>query len=93
MRARPIAALIACVLGLASCQTTRSFDGGCAGIYSGVRFYNDQIDELPVDGKVFFTLDLPLSAIFDTLLLPVTAFAEPQRPKLGWTAGCRWADR
>jgi len=62
-------------------------------VYSGLRFYNDQVAELPPDGKLFFTLDLPLTAVADTLLLPVTAFMEPERPSLGWTQGCRWAGR
>ena len=78
---------------LAGCQTGRSFEGGCADVYSGVRFYKDQVSELPPDGKIFFTLDLPFTAVADTLLLPATAFMEPKRPSLGWTQGCRWAGR
>lgn len=83
--------LIALLLG--GCQTGRSFEAGCHDVYSGVRFYNDQIAELPPGGKLFFTLDLPFSAVVDTLLLPVTAFMEPERPHLGWIQGCRWAGR
>jgi uncharacterized protein YceK len=78
---------------LCGCQTGRSFDQGCPGVYSGVRYYADQIAEVPVDGKVFFTLDLPLSAVFDTLLLPAMFFVEPKRPESGWLPGCRWAGR
>jgi len=78
---------------LCGCQTSRSFDQGCPGVYSGVRYYADQISEVPLDGKVFFTLDLPLSVVTDTLLLPVTFFVEPERPNLGWAAGCRWVSR
>ena len=78
---------------LCGCQTTRSFDEGCPGVYSGVRYYSDQISGVPPDGKVFFTLDLPLSAVVDTLLLPGTFFVEPQRPDLGWLPGCRWVGR
>ncbi len=78
---------------LCGCQTSRSFDQGCPGVYSGVRYYADQISEIPLDGRIFFTLDLPLSAVTDTLLLPATFFVEPERPDLGWLAGCRWASR
>lgn len=70
----------------------RSFQEGCADVYSGVRYYGDQIGTLPFDGKLFFTLDLPLTAVTDTLLLPLTAFAEPERPQAGFAPGCRWAD-
>jgi uncharacterized protein YceK len=62
-------------------------------VYSGLRYYGEQIGELPVDGKVFFTLDVPFTAVLDTLLLPGTFFVEPQKPSLGWPAGCRWAAR
>jgi len=78
---------------LCGCQTTRSFEGGCPGVYSGVRYFGDQIDSMPLDGKVFFMLDLPLSAVLDTLLLPATFFVEPDRPEFGWTEGCRWVER
>jgi uncharacterized protein YceK len=89
--ALPLAALIAAsALGL-GCQTARSFDQGCPGIYSGVRYYGDQVGDLPVDGKLFFTLDVPLSAVVDTLLLPATAFMKPKKPPLGWPVGCQWA--
>ena len=82
----------ALVTSLAGCQTTRSWDAGCPGVYSGVRFYSSQRDSLPWDGKVFFTLDLPFSAIADTLLLPASAFASPKRPPSGWIPGCRWVE-
>jgi uncharacterized protein YceK len=78
---------------MSGCQTGRSFDQGCPGVYSGVRYYADQIGETPFDGKIFFTFDLPLSAVLDTLLLPATAFIEPERPEYGWPVGCRWAAR
>lgn len=78
-------------LSLAGCQSTRSWQT-CPGIYSGMRYYADQLPELPADGKAFFTLDVPFSAIADTLALPVTAFAKPPtRPIGGWPIGCRWA--
>jgi len=78
---------------LSGCQTTRSFENGCPGVYSGVRYYNDQISSLPLDGKIFFMLDLPLSAIVDTLLLPATFLVEPERPEFGWAEGCRWIEQ
>ena len=79
------------VAACSGCQTARSFDQGCPGIYSGLRYYGEQLGDLPVDGKLFFTLDVPFSAILDTLLLPGTAFVDPQKPPLGWPTGCHWA--
>ena len=76
---------------LVGCQTSRSFSAGCPGIYSGVRYYNHQMEFMPWDGKIFFIADLPFSALFDTLLLPFTAFADPKRPEEGWVPGCKWA--
>jgi len=76
---------------LCGCQTARSFDKGCPGVYSGLRYYGDQIGEMPPDGKIFFTFDLPLSAVLDTLLLPITPFVDRRRPEAGWAPGCRWA--
>jgi len=80
------------VLSLCGCQTARSFDQGCPGFYSGVRYYADQIGELPPDGKIFFTLDLPFTAVFDTLLMPFGLAADRDRPRGGWPPGCRWAE-
>jgi len=94
---RPVAVRLAAVIAasalLAGCQTARSFDQGCPGLYSGVRYYGQQVGDLPADGKLFFTLDLPLTALLDTLLLPATAFVEPKKPPLGWPEGCRWIAR
>lgn len=78
-------------LSTSGCQSLRSWESSCPGIYSGVRFFDDQIGEIPWDGKIFFVLDLPLTLVFDTVSLPVTAFARPQRPAKGWVVGCRWA--
>jgi uncharacterized protein YceK len=80
-------------MALAACQTARSFDEGCPGIYSGLRYYGDQLDSLPPDGKIFFTLDLPLTTVADTLVLPFSAFAKPTRPQHGFLPGCTWAER
>jgi hypothetical protein len=44
-----------------------------------------------VDGKIFFTLDLPLTAVADTILLPVSVFMKPKPPKSGFAPGCTWA--
>jgi len=82
--------LSACSVG---CQSTRSWNQGCPGVYSGIKYYGDQIGELPLDGRLFFSIDLPLTAVVDTLALPFTAFADPRRPKGGFPIGCRWAQR
>ena len=73
------------------CQTIQTWENGCPGVYSGLRYYAERYSWLPWDGKIFFTLDLPLTTIADTLSLPVSAFAEPRRPKGGWVRGCEWA--
>ena len=73
------------------CQTNRSWQEGCPGVYSGVRYFRDHVSYLPVDGRIFFLLDLPVSAAADTLLLPATAFMKPRRPPHGFGPGCRWA--
>ncbi len=92
IRART-ALLLACVVSLSGCQTFRSFEKGCPGIYSGARYYGDQLGEIPFDGVIFFTMDLPLTLIFDTLALPGTAFAHPEEPPGGFPPGCRWVTR
>jgi uncharacterized protein YceK len=80
-------------ISMLGCQTTRSWDEGCPGVYSGIRYYQDQVPELPPDGKIFFTLDLPLTVVADTILLPVSVFMEPTRPKYGFAPGCTWAGK
>ena len=85
-------AIAASAASLAGCQTARSWGQGCPGVYSGVRYFSNQIDTLPWDGKIFFGIDLPLSAVADTLMLPAAFFAEPRRPKGGFAPGCRWAE-
>ncbi len=89
-RASTLLLLAALGLLLLGCQSVRSWDE-CPGIYSGVKYYKDQVSSLPWDGRVFFAADLPFTAIVDTLALPVTAFAEPTRPVRGYSRGCRWA--
>jgi hypothetical protein len=46
-----------------------------------------------VDGKIFFTLDLALTAVADTTLLLVSEFMKPKRPRYGFAPGCTWAER
>ncbi len=48
---------------------------------------------LPVNGKIFFALDLPLTAVADTALLPVSVFMKPKRPRYGLAPGCTWAKK
>ena len=92
MRTRGLVWALASI-SLLGCQTHRSWEQGCPGTYSGVRYYWDQVDELPFDGKIFFTLDLPLTAVADTALLPVSMFMKPKRPKYGFPPGCTWAEK
>ena len=80
------------LISIAGCQTTRSWNDGCPGVYSGMRYFSSQRSSLPWDGKVFFTLDLPLTIAADTLLLPASVWVEPTRPNSGWVPGCRWVD-
>ena len=80
-------------LSMLGCQTSRSWEKGCPGVYSGIRYYREQVSALPVDGKIFFTLDLPLTAVADTTLLPVSVFLKPKRPRHGFPPGCRWANK
>ncbi len=84
-----IAALLSLLGG---CQTARSWGQGCPGVYSGVRYFSSQIQSVPWDGKIFFGIDLPISAVADTLLLPASLFVEPKRPEMGFSLGCRWAE-
>ena len=76
---------------LVGCQSFRSWGQDCADVYSGVRYFSDLFPELPADGKLFFGLDLPLTAIVDTLALPATAFMTPEPRRGGFPPGCRWA--
>jgi uncharacterized protein YceK len=78
---------------LFGCQTSRSLNEGCPAVYSGVRYFKDQASDLPIDGKLFFLMDLPLTTLMDTLILPATIFMEPERPPHGYLRGCRWANQ
>ncbi len=78
------------LISIAGCQTTRSWNDDCPGGYSGTRYFASQRDSLPWDGKVFFTFDLPLTIVLDTLLLPASAWVDPAEPPAGWVPGCRW---
>ena len=78
------------LISIAGCQTARSWSDNCPGVYSGVRYFASQRESLPWDGKVFFTLDLPLTVVADTLLLPASAWVDPVKPISGWVPGCRW---
>ena len=80
------------LISTVGCQTTRSWSDGCPGVYSGVRYFASQRSTLPWDGKVFFALDLPLTVVVDTLLLPASAWVDPVEPQSGWVPGCRWAN-
>ena len=84
--------VIALMVFVTGCQTARSWDSGCPGVYSGVRFFTDQQSSLPWDGKIFFVFDLPLTMVADTVLLPVAALVDPVEPPGGWMRGCRWAE-
>ena len=58
-----------------------------------MRYFEDQVGALPIDGRIFFILDLPVSAAVDTALLPATVFMKPRRPRNGFSPGCRWAKK
>lgn len=91
-RVRRLAVLAFGALLLVGCQSTRSWQQGCPGIYSGVRYYADISSDVPWDGRVFFTIDLIPTSIVDTLALPATAFVKPSPPPGGFPVGCRWAN-
>ena len=90
-RMQHLGILAVCALLVAGCQSTRSWQQGCPGIYSGVRYYADIRKDIPWDGRVYFTIDLIPTSIIDTLALPVTAFLTPKPPVGRFPVGCRWA--
>lgn len=75
---------------LLGCQTSRSWREGCPGVYSGVRYFQNDASYLPFDERIAALLDLPVSAAFDTVLLPVSVFMKPKRPSYGFSRGCQW---
>ncbi len=52
-----------------------------------------EVGGLPVDGKIFFTLDLLITAVADTTMLPASVFMKPKRPRYGFAPGFRWAEK
>ncbi len=92
LRLRLLGLLAGLAVSALGCQTLRSFDHGCPGVYSGARSYGQRLQYLPADGKLFFTLDLPFTLIADTLALPVTSFVDRKEPVAGWVQSCRWAE-
>jgi len=84
IRAAALAPVLALVLLASGCATVASLDEGCTGVYSGVK-YNRGYEEAGVVPwseqplqQVFLLVDLPFSAVLDTVLLPYTAFAKPR---------------
>ncbi len=78
------------VSSLLGCQTSRSWSQGCPGVYSGVRYFQEDVSYLPFDERIAALLDLPVSAAFDTALLPATVFMKPKRLPHGFARGCNW---
>jgi len=81
-RALRVAALFALGL-LTGCSSFASLNDGCPGVYSGVK-YNRAFEESDLvtwqensDQELLLLVDLPLSAVMDTVLLPYTLFAKP----------------
>ncbi len=46
-------------ISLLGCQTGRSWDQECRGVYSGVRYYWGQVGEVLVDGKLWWCNPIP----------------------------------
>lgn len=82
------AALAATIVG---CQSVRSWEQGCPGVYSGVKYYGETLPESSWDEAIAASIDLPLSALIDTLALPFTSFAKPKEGPGGFPLGCKWA--
>jgi uncharacterized protein YceK len=83
------------LLPLCACGTINSYAGGCPAPFSGVRTdheYLSQLDTFLEDGLEWLRLgaDLPLSAVADTLTLPVGVWAQ-QPPPQPVSPGCLWA--
>lgn len=86
-----LALCITLIVGLGpGCSTVESLssdDPATPKIYGGVRWHLKGLSEADAGSKklgkkiVAAIFDLPFSAIFDTFLLPVTVFLEPDSPK------------
>lgn len=79
---------------VSGCATVASLNDGCVGTYSGIA-YNRGVarsdlvswQESPAQ-ELFLLVDLPFSAVLDTIMLPYTAFASPSHhPAAG--PGCK----
>lgn len=85
VRASGLAAVLALVLS-SSCATVTSLNEGCPGVYSGVKYNRGFEDSDLVTWKeqplqeLYLLVDLPFSAVLDTVLLPYTYFATPRGP-------------
>jgi uncharacterized protein YceK len=55
-----------------------------------VRYFQNDASYLPFDERIAALMDLPVSAAFDTVLLPVSVFMKPKRPSYGFSRGCQW---
>ena len=89
------AALWLALLPLCACGTINSYASGCPAAYSGVRTdheYLGELDSLVADGLEWLRIaaDLPLSAVADTLTLPIGVWAQ-QPPPTPVSPGCHWA--
>ena len=95
IKRRAALAVLPIALGLAGCGTVNSYADGCPAPFSGVRTDREYLrDVRTFDGGalrwVMVTGDLPLSALADTLTLPIGAWAR-QAPPAPVSPGCRWA--
>lgn len=93
MRWLPLLCLTAASLLLPGYQTDRSWREGCPGVYSGGRYFQEDVSYLPFNEKIASLVDLPISAAADTVLLPITVFMKPERPITGFGRGCKWAGK
>ena len=88
-------ALVASALLLPGCGTINSWASGCPAPSSGIRTGGEYIRDLgsfceDPAGWVMLPADMPLSAIADTLTLPIAWWFE-QPPPTPVSPGCRWA--
>jgi uncharacterized protein YceK len=82
------------LLLLAGCGTVNSFASACPAPYSGVKTDLEYLRSFgPGDlGDAWLVpLDLPVSLLGDTAMLPISAFAQPAPEPYPLGLGCRWA--